>query len=75
MTNKHILTIFLIDGSKEIYTFICENNIDSIKTSLMKEVADEGVYGEYNDLLSDTRIRIDEEFRLETREYYLLRKD
>jgi hypothetical protein len=44
MSNKHILTIFLIDGSKENYTFLCENNIDAIRSSLMKEVADEGVF-------------------------------
>ena len=44
MSNKHLLTIFLIDGTKENYTFICENNIDAIRNSLMKEVADEGVF-------------------------------
>jgi uncharacterized protein (UPF0262 family) len=44
MSKKHILTIFLIDGSKENYTFICESNIDAIRSSLMKEVADEGVF-------------------------------
>ena len=44
MSSKHLLTIFLIDGSKENYTFICENNIDTIRNSLMKEVADEGVF-------------------------------
>jgi len=44
MSQKHILTIFLLDGSKENYTFLCENNIDTIRSSLMKEVADEGVF-------------------------------
>jgi len=44
MSQKHILTIFLLDGSKENYTFLCENNIDTIRGSLMKEVADEGVF-------------------------------
>ena len=44
MAQKHILTIFLLDGSKENYTFLCENNIDTIRSSLMKEVADEGVF-------------------------------
>jgi len=44
MAQKHILTIFLLDGSKENYTFLCENNIDAIRSSLMKEVADEGVF-------------------------------
>jgi len=44
MSQKHILTIFLLDGSKENYTFLCENNIDVIRSSLMKEVADEGVF-------------------------------
>ena len=44
MSNKHLLTIFLIDGSKENYTFICENSIDAVRSSLMKEASEEGVF-------------------------------
>ena len=41
MANKHQLTIYLIDGSKETYTFVSENHIDSIKNELLREVANE----------------------------------
>lgn len=43
MSNKHILTIYLIDGSKENYTFICDNDIDTIRNSLMKEASEDGI--------------------------------
>ena len=43
MSNKHILTIYLNDGSKENYTFICDNDIDTIRNSLMKEASQDGI--------------------------------
>ena len=43
MSNKHILSIYLIDGSKENYTFICENDIDTVRSSLMKEASTDGL--------------------------------
>ena len=42
MPIQHHLTIFLTDGSKEIYNFISEEEIDTIKKTLFSEVKENG---------------------------------
>ena len=41
--NRHQLTIYLSDGSKETYTLNSDEEIDMVRSSLLREISNEGV--------------------------------
>ena len=42
-TKRHQLTIYLTDGSKETYTLNSDDEIDMVRSSLLREISSEGV--------------------------------
>lgn len=43
MSKQHQLTLHLLDGTKDTYSFISESDIDSVRETLLHDIADDGV--------------------------------